>query len=99
MVTNKKNRHVYNLPEMAKLLEPFDSRVEGGPVHCFIERAIPMPSVGPGRAGMGASSAFSFGGGYFAWLMGLVVFRMPYTIVQPAKWKKIILADMGEEKS
>ncbi len=96
-----KHRNLYDLSKMNSIL--FAANQEN---HCsaFIEIAQPMPSVkdersGRIREGMGAVSAFNYGYGYGAWLMGLTANKIPYTCVHPKTWKKQMMRDMGREKS
>lgn len=69
-----------------------------------IEKVAPMPSL-PGKGGerrsMGASSAFGFGMGFGMWRMACTALGIPYQLVHPATWKKLVLAgtpkDAGSE--
>lgn len=64
---------------------------EGRPMPCaIIERVHSMPS-------QGVASMFSFGAGYGLWRGMCAAMRIPYRLVPPQTWQKVMLA--GEDKS
>ena len=61
----------------------------------ILERAQAMP-------GQGVSSMFNFGRGYGMWLMALSISEIPFQIVHPRVWTRIMLAGAegeGKERS
>jgi len=68
-----------------------------------LERVNPMPArrrPGPPcpkckrpftTTSMGASSAFSFGGVFYAWRAILTTLGLPFRLVTPQRWKKLIM--------
>jgi crossover junction endodeoxyribonuclease RuvC len=59
------------------------------PQEAFLERAAPMPSIGrSAHRSMGATSAFRYGGSYYAVRAVLQCCGIPCTLVAPQKWKK-----------
>ena len=69
-------------------------------VHAFLEYAQAMPALPPGVAvahgkpatyrGQGASSAFKYGRTWGEIHAVLVCLGLPYTVVHPARWTKLI---------
>lgn len=59
--------------------------------HAFIEKVHAMP-------GQGVCSMFSFGENFGHWQGILGALKIPYTLVAPQTWKKIMLKDMPKEK-
>lgn len=55
-----------------------------------LERVRPMPSQGIG-AKMGSVSAFTFGGGFYAWRTIAACLRIPLILVTPQQWKKVMM--------
>lgn len=61
------------------------------PDHAFVELVSAMPSIpGPNgvRRGMGATSAFRFGGVFYALKAVLACCDVPYEMITPQSWKK-----------
>lgn len=71
-------------------------RAHGPCVSVAIESVHAMPGGGERR--MGATSAFSFGKGFGAWLGILAALRLTYTLVPPQRWKKALMDGMPKEK-
>jgi crossover junction endodeoxyribonuclease RuvC len=65
-------------------------KLKGKNTHAFIEKVHAMPK-------QGVTSTFSFGKGYGIWLGVLAALQIPYTLVTPMTWKKIMLRDMGDK--
>ncbi len=89
-IKGRKIRKEYNFDAMLSLLDSMKARY----VECqaVIERQQAFP-------GQGATSGFSTGLGYGAWLMALTAIKIPFTVVSPVKWTKIMLAGIpGEGK-
>lgn len=61
------------------------------------KRSKPCP-VCKKAPGMGATSAFNFGGSYWMWIALLTAHKLPYALVSPVTWKKVLMSDMGKEK-
>lgn len=60
------------------------------PDAAYIERVTPMPSTDKGeRRGMGATSAFNFGGAVYTLRTCLVGLGIPLRRVEPRAWKKL----------
>jgi crossover junction endodeoxyribonuclease RuvC len=74
---HQKGKRAYDLPAMALLLHGIED------VHVYLERAQAMP-------GQGVSSTFSIGYGYGAWQGILTALQMPFTIVGPREWQKVM---------
>jgi len=102
----------YDLEGMAQLIA--DASKGSSPLRVFIEKARAMPikfKIKDTQSGkevvrsQGATSLFSYGGGYFAWMMACVCHgvygkaKIPYTLVIPQRWKKIMLRDMPKDKN
>jgi len=58
--------------------------------HCFIEKVGAMP-------GQGVTSMFNFGKGFGLWLGILAAYQIPYTLVTPQAWKKVLMAGAGDK--
>ena len=74
----KKNRAQYVETQMLTLLR---AAKNAGTVQAFIENIHSMP-------GQGVTSMFSMGFGFGLWIMALTALEIPYTRVEPARWKK-----------
>lgn len=61
------------------------------PIMGYIEKAQPMPE-------QGIVSTSQYVGNWYAWLMACVCWGVPYHIVGPRTWKKIMLRDMPKDK-
>lgn len=48
--------------------------------------------------GQGRSSIHSLGEGQGLWIGMLAAFRIPYTLIYPAKWKRAMMEGLGPEK-
>lgn len=93
LVQGKKNKRHFDIPAMKKLIE----FLEGGEgTRAFIEAVSAMP--GGGVRTMGATSAFSFGRGVGIWEGLLVGLGIPYTRVQPQRWKKVMMDGEPKDK-
>lgn len=57
-------------------------REEHGRIHVYLERAVPFA--------MGAKSAFNYGRGFETVFTAVGIMRMPLTLVEPAKWTKLM---------
>jgi crossover junction endodeoxyribonuclease RuvC len=75
----------YDMKEMYRLLMSYslDS-------FAIIERAQAMP-------GQGTVSMFTFGKGYGLWLMALTVSKIPFQIIHPRVWTKVMLLGASGE--
>lgn len=60
------------------------------PEHVFLERAQSMP-------GQGVSSMFSIGLGYGMFLGILTSFYIPFTVVHPKTWQKVVFRDLPKQ--
>lgn len=79
------SRREYNLAEMRNLLTLYHVDM------AFVEKVHSMP-------GQGVRSMFTMGAGYGAWLGLLAGLQIPTTLVTPQRWKKVMLADQGQDK-
>lgn len=80
---------VYDIPRMVALLHSFiDSYAH--PVTLGLEKVHSMP-------GQGVKSMFSMGEGYGIWQGLLVATGVPFMLVTPQAWKKVVLAGYGEK--
>jgi len=80
----KTARTEYMPAEMAALL-----RGERN-AHVFIEKVGAMP-------GQGVTSMFGFGKGFGLWLGILSALEIPYTLVTPQAWKKLMMSGMADK--
>ena len=87
--SGKKIKHEYDELSMASMLHEF-SILEPETL-CILEKVSAMP-------GQGVTSMFNFGMGYGIWRGMLAAFRIPYTLVHPLTWKKVMMRDMPKEK-
>ena len=74
-----------NLPEGTNV-EPL-----GLHLHAYIERAQAMPKQGP-------TSMFNYGKGFGLWLGLLIGIGIPYTLVNPRRWKAVMVPDTAKDK-
>ncbi|QXE86000.1 hypothetical protein KP003_16795 [Geomonas nitrogeniifigens] len=82
----KGSKTEYLPSEMAEIL-----RIHNKPgVHCFIEKVGAMP-------GQGVTSMFNFGKGFGLWLGILAALQIPYTLVTPQAWKKMLMQGIGDK--
>lgn len=91
VVRNKKKKNDYMPSEMARILMPYSTDSAESSAHVYIEQVSAMP-------GNGATSMFGFGKGFGIWLGILAAYAIPYTLVTPQAWKKIMMAGMSSEK-
>ncbi len=89
----------YSMPLIGKDLDEKEinrildlSHREGHKVIAFIEKVHAMP-------GQGVTSMFNFGMGYGMLRMALTANSIPYQLVTPQAWKKVILAGLSKDKS
>lgn len=82
----KKIKTDYMPSEMASILE----RYTGTFCHVFIEKVGAMP-------GQGVVSMFGFGKGFGLWLGILAALALPYTLVTPQAWKKVIMEGKADK--
>lgn len=94
----KKTKTEFDEPAMVSVLRNVrDTSVQlGVQLLAVIEKVNAMPSI-QGKRSMGTTSAFSFGMGYGMWRMACAALGVPYQLVHPATWKKVVLA--GTPKS
>ena len=81
----KKTAETINLPLLVEMLEQFARK--GGTV--FLEKVGAMPK-------QGVSSTFKFGTGYGQIQGVLATLRMPFELVTPQQWMKVVLAGYGK---
>ncbi len=60
-------------------------------LHAYVERAQAMPK-------QGVTSTFNYGKGYGLWLGLLIGLGIPYTLVSPRTWRKVMMPDMAKDK-
>ena len=84
-----KIKHEYDEAAMVAALRDFIS--QGQVVSCILEKVSAMP-------GQGVTSMFNFGMGYGIWRGILSALQVPYSLVHPLSWKKIVMRDMPKEK-
>jgi len=94
----------YDLEMMAGLIRAYVKPKES---MVFIEKAHAMPikfkikdeggKIIERR--QGATSLFSYGGGYYAWIMACICHDLPYQLVAPQTWKAVMLRDMPKGKN
>lgn len=94
----KKIKNEFDEPGMVAIMTAIGDNASklGLALLVTIEKVNAMPSIA-GKRSMGATSAFSFGVGYGMWRMCCAALGIPYRLVHPATWKKIVLA--GTPKS
>lgn len=77
----------YELVKMADYLRLWT----GEHTHAFVENVHSMP-------GQGVRSMFSMGYGVGAWHAILTTLDIPYTLVTPQSWKKLLIPEAGKDK-
>lgn len=82
---NNKAKDVADPALMANLLR----RVEGENIHAFLEKVSAMP-------GQGVTSMFTFGTNFGMWQGILAALQIPYTLVTPQAWKKVVMDGMDK---
>ena len=87
--TKRKARHEYNLPAMARLLEPY-ANLAGTLI--IIEEAQAMP-------GQGAVSTWSTGYGYGVWIGLIGALGLRHERIRAAKWKRAMGLSSDKEAS
>ena len=60
--------------------------------HAFIEQVSAMP-------GQGVTSMFGFGKGWGMWLGILAAFQIPYSLITPQRWKKLLMQGMKDKEA
>lgn len=60
-------------------------------LHAYVERSQAMPKQGP-------TGMFNYGKGYGLWLGLLIGLGIPYTLVSPRTWRKVMMPDMAKDK-
>jgi crossover junction endodeoxyribonuclease RuvC len=85
-LAGKKSKRLY---DVARMVEIITIRKGFTPdAFCVLEQAQPMP-------GQGVTSMFSIGEGFGLWKGILAALCIPYQIVHPWTWQKVILRDIG----
>lgn len=69
------------------MLRDIDGRYDG--LHVYLERAVPFA--------MGTKSAFNYGRGFAAIEHSLQDLDIPYTLVEPGKWTKVMHAGIAKD--
>ncbi len=59
-------------------------------IHAYIEKVASMP-------GQGVVSMFNFGMGYGIWIGILAALKIPYTMVTPQAWKKVLMQGIKDK--
>lgn len=91
MHDGKKTRRMYDIPAMLKILESEFSRSGPGIV-------IGLEQIWS-RPGQGVASMFRMGEGYGLWKGILATMRLPYELVLPQRWKRVMLNGLsGKDK-
>jgi crossover junction endodeoxyribonuclease RuvC len=82
VITGSKDaKREYDVPAVVRLISMFQ------PDHAYVERAQSMPK-------QGVSSTFSIGYGFGLMVGILTSLKVPYTIVHPRTWQKVMLRDV-----
>lgn len=90
VLTGKKNKPEYNIAEMVRMIKEIIKNDQRS--FCVgIEKVHAMPK-------QGVTSSFNFGKGYGIWLGIISAFEIPYTLITPRAWKKVMMEGMGKEK-
>jgi crossover junction endodeoxyribonuclease RuvC len=84
----KGSKTEYLPSNMAGVLRPLLNDPFG--VHCYIEKVGAMP-------GQGVTSMFGFGKGFGLWLGILAALNIPYTLVTPQAWKKLMMMGQSDK--
>jgi len=80
-----KNKNEYDIQSMISLLSSIED------IHSvYLEKVHSMP-------GQGVASMFSMGYGYGLWIGILAALKIPYNLVIPQQWKKVMLSGMTSE--
>lgn len=80
----KTNKTEYMPSAMADILR--DKKID----HVFIEKVGAMP-------GQGVTSMFGFGKGFGLWIGILAALQIPYTLVTPQAWKKVLMQGVSDK--
>ena len=88
---NKATRHELNIADMVEILKTLPALHDAQALVAAVERVSSMP-------GQGVASSFSFGKGFGIWLGILSALGIPYDLVHPVRWKKLMLDGMGKDK-
>lgn len=91
--SGKSNKQQIDLSVASSMLRRLNrhAREEDTPIHVVLEKVGAMP-------GQGVTSMFNFGMGYGMWQGILAALEIPYTLVHPATWKKVMMPDATKEK-
>lgn len=82
-------RRRYDVPGIVELL----SLMANWECHAFLEKMQPMP-----RSMTSGVANFSLGYSAGMWEAALVALEIPYTLVSPVRWKRVIMPDMAKGK-
>lgn len=83
----RKDKREHDEASMANILRAFKKR---GTI-AVLERVHAMP-------GQGVTSMFSMGNGYGLWRGLLTGLRIPYELITPQSWKKLLMKGQGQGK-
>ena len=87
VISGKKNRREIDIPALVRILSPY----AGAECVAGLELVHSMPQ-------QGVSSSFTFGKG-FGILMGVLgALKIPYQLITPQAWKKMLMDGMGKDK-
>lgn len=90
LVTSPKGRDEYDLPQLVHLLQ---AHGQVGDVTVFLERGQPLPPklMGQGAGGSGSIANYNrgYGRGLFEGI--LVTLQIPYQLVAPISWQRVML--------
>ena len=85
------SKKVYLVAEMASFIRSFGDSSDPHS-HVYIEDVHAMP-------GQGVSSTFNFGRGFGLWEGIVAALGIPYTLITPQRWQKVMLTGLpGKEK-
>ena len=85
------SKKVYLVAEMASFIRSFGDSSDPHS-HVYIEDVHAMP-------GQGVSSTFNFGRGFGLWEGIVAALGIPYTLITPQRWQKVMLTGLpGKDK-
>lgn len=93
----KESKREFDLPKLFRLLRDASSVMPGCRVHAFLERLRPMPSQIKGKQMGGFQTNYSRGRSLGIVEAFLVAVEVPYTLVLPQQWMKVMHAGVGGE--